>query len=41
MTITDVEREIEQYVVESADSPALREMITDKHPYVIKYLPPN
>ena len=41
MTITNVEREIEQYVAESANSPALREMITDEHPYVIKYLPPK
>jgi len=41
MNITDIEREIEQYLVEVTDSPALREMITDEYPYVIKYLPPK
>lgn len=39
MTISEIEHDVEQYVTESANAPASTDILSDSHPYVIKYLP--
>ena len=39
MTIGDIDRKVEEYVLECDDSPGLSAALSEIHPYVIKYLP--